>query len=56
MTPAGRPKLPPEQRRTRSLQLYLSDEELAKVEELAAKCGLKVAEYVRRRALGRRTK
>jgi hypothetical protein len=49
----GRPKKPPEKRRTKSLGVSLSPEEKQELEERAEAHGLSQSEYMRRRAFGR---
>lgn len=49
----GRPKKPPEKRRTKSLGVSLSPEEKRELEERAEAFDLSQSEYMRRRALGR---
>lgn len=48
----GRPKLPPEQRRTERYNLRFTPAELQHLQLQAQTAGLDVAEYLRRRALG----
>jgi hypothetical protein len=48
----GRPKKPPEKRRTKSLGLSLSPEEKRELEKRAEAHGLSQSEYLRRRAFG----
>lgn len=48
----GRPKKDPEDRRTISHGLYLSEKEKAELERRADAAGLSVNEYLRRKALG----
>lgn len=49
----GRPKKPPEKRRTKSLGVSLSPEEKRELEERAEAHGMSQSEYMRRRAFGR---
>jgi len=49
----GRPKKPPEERRTKSLGVSLSPKEKQELEERAEAHGLSQSEYMRRRAFGR---
>ena len=49
----GRPKKPPEERRTESLGVSLSPKEKRELEERAEAHDLRQSEYMRRRAFGR---
>jgi hypothetical protein len=55
-SPGGRPRKDPADRRTETYGLRLSPKEKAELEDRAERAGLSLAEYLRRRALGKPVK